>query len=714
MRSLRVVLVLVVVVTGLLASAGGPAHASPVEEFELVDPNDPCGRTSWLAGTTELCSGVVVYRDYVVDDYGAADPLDTTNERVLLGSLSRTEGDKRYADGSKAGTADLVDLSVRLEGDRLIAVFEVNALYQRGSTIGALAMDTDNDRSTGGGAWPGLGIESKGWDVIKKVAKGDPAHNLLRLTMPKPGGTRWRIQAVTAKADGTVMNVAFRGINEQAGLATSSWFEGKQAAVLADGDITRWGTTVDVADLRNGVTRRARHTAAGFHERVFTSDYTIGTGEGYSYTPEYGRHGNSGSVCEQEFATFGRYQPYSVYVPSGDHRKGLQLFLHGCNANHTSQIDGEGFQTQFGDDLNRVIVAPLGRGPVGYYSDISEVDVFEAVADAQSTYRLDRRRWFISGYSMGGYGTLRLGSLYPDLWAGATNWVGFTGDANNNPAGESPSDYPSGAIGNVIDFVGNLGWVPSEHLYAGGDELVQTHTHTALALRLDEAGVDHEYFLHPVAEHLTLVLLDEWSKEAARSKGRTLVTDPPYVRFRTDEALVYPKYGIRHDRAYWVSRIRAADEGYSDVDLTSYGCGAALPVREGGNDAGEQPVPWVSQSLRTTDQDPLPKRNKLTGTLSNVASLTIDTDAACLSSAGLVYDVKSDGPVKITFADGRILAVDGKGRHTGTVKATSGGGQGGGNVDGSPVLPATGGGAVVGPLVLLATGAMLRRRLRQS
>jgi hypothetical protein len=529
-RLLRGVLGLALLATAQVVMAGAAAHASPVEDFTLVDPDDPCGRTSWLAGSTELCSGVLVYRDYVVDDYGASDPLDSTNETELLGSLSRTEGDQRYADGSKAGTADLVDLSVRLEGNQLIAVFEVNALYQRGSTIGALAVDTDDDRGTGGGTWPGLGIESEGWDVIKKVTTGNTDSNLLRLTMPKPSGTRWRLQAVTAKADGTVMNVAFRGTNEAAGLAGSSWFEGKQAAALADGDITQFGTTVDVADLRNGVTRRARHTAPGFHERVFTSAYTIGTGEGYTYEPEYGRHGDSGQVCEQEFATVGRYQPYAVYVPQGNQRMGLQLFLHGCNANHTSQMDGEGFQTQFGDNLDRVIVAPLGRGPVGYYSDISEADVFEAVADAQSTYRLDRRRWFISGYSMGGYGTLRLGSLYPDLWAGATNWVGFTGDAANNPTGEKPGDYPSGAIGNAIDFVGNLEWVPSEHLYAGADYLVHSHTHTALALRLDEVGVDHEYYLHPTAEHLTFVLLDEWTKEAAKSKGRTLVTDPPRPR----------------------------------------------------------------------------------------------------------------------------------------------------------------------------------------
>ena len=30
-----------------------------------------CGIGSWIAGTVDLCNGVLVYRDYVLDDYGA-------------------------------------------------------------------------------------------------------------------------------------------------------------------------------------------------------------------------------------------------------------------------------------------------------------------------------------------------------------------------------------------------------------------------------------------------------------------------------------------------------------------------------------------------------------------------------------------------------------------------------------------------------------------
>ena len=674
MKSVRPAAVLAALV--LAASLAAPAAATPPAPLPTSPPAagptaaDPCGRSSWLAGTTEMCDGVLIYRDYVVDDYGAGNLADPTGDEELLGSLSRTEGDQRYPDGAKAGTADLIDLSLRIVDDRLVAVFELNALYEADSTIGALAIDTDNDAETGGGKWEGLGISSTGWDVLETVSSGNVEANTLRLEMPVPSGKRWRVQAVTAQADGTVMNVAFRGIDEISGLGQSTWWEGKQAAALDAGDISEFGAEVAVADLRNGVTAEADHAAAGYHERVFTSAFTIGTGEGYSYEPEYGRHGDSGNVCEQEFATFGRYQPYNVYVPEeASPQPGLQLFLHGCNANHSSQIDGEGFQTQFGDAVDRVIVAPLGRGPVGYYSDISEADVFEAVADADAVYDFDPQRWFISGYSMGGYGAMRLAALYPDLWAGLTNWVGFTGDAGNNPTGESPTDYPSGAIGNVIDFVGNFEHIASEHLYAGADELVQSTTHTALALRLEEAGVDHGYYLHPAAEHLTFVLLDEWSKEAAASAERTLVTDPARVRYRTDLSLAYPEYGLIHDRAYWVSEITAAAGGYSDVDLTTGACGGSLPVRSSANNAGPNPVPWTSNELRTTGTTPIEQAEALTGTLDNVASLEIDVLATCFAYRAFDYRLTTDGPVTLTFSDGRTLELDAPGEHNGTVPA---------------------------------------------
>ena len=56
---------------------------------------------------------------------------------------------------------------------------------------------------------------------------------------------------------------------------------------------------------------------------------------------------------------------------------------------------------------------PLGRGPIGYYSDISERDVLDVMADVEANYAVDHERVFAGGYSMGGYGTLLHGDDLP-------------------------------------------------------------------------------------------------------------------------------------------------------------------------------------------------------------------------------------------------------------------------------------------------------------
>jgi hypothetical protein len=67
-----------------------PAAAEP----ERAD--GACARTSWIAGSVDLCDGTLVYRDYVYDDYGADDPLIPASANTTTGSLSRPAGDARY------------------------------------------------------------------------------------------------------------------------------------------------------------------------------------------------------------------------------------------------------------------------------------------------------------------------------------------------------------------------------------------------------------------------------------------------------------------------------------------------------------------------------------------------------------------------------------------------------------------------------------------
>src|SRR3954453_19125569 len=128
------------VTAALLLAAALPATARA---------DDSCATpTSWVAGSTSLCQGAIVYGDYVDDDYGADTGATNTTDRTA--GLAPTAGDESYPDGKDA-PADLVRLTLRVPGDRLEVTGLLNALFVPDSTVLAVAIDSDADQATGGG-----------------------------------------------------------------------------------------------------------------------------------------------------------------------------------------------------------------------------------------------------------------------------------------------------------------------------------------------------------------------------------------------------------------------------------------------------------------------------------------------------------------------------------------------------------------------------------
>lgn len=661
-----------IVLIALVLLAVGATPADAAKKPKCLKPY------SWVAGTTSLCRGALVYGDYVDDDYGAdtGEP-GAGNNRV--GNLSPGAGDQEYPQGQEA-TADLIRLTLRISRGKLHVTGLLNALYKPDQTILAVAIDSDANEATGGGKWGRLNVSSRGWERLKPFTRGNVKNNTISGTMNVPDGKVWRVQAVVANAEtGNVMNVAFRpndhpGFGEAPGnVATDTslgaWFEDDQAEALRSGDVSEFGVKVRAGYMRRGVTRAARFKP-GLHERVYTSDYKIAQGEGVNYDGVPGRGDGGGQVTlgfEQRFNFLGRYQPYGIYIPKKPGPHGMQMVFHGSGANLASLIGQPGMQNVIGEGLNRILVVPEGRGTENFGSDIAERDDLDVMADVQRTYGVDREQVFAGGYSQGGYITYRIASLFPDRFAGAIDWVGFTGDgANGGPPGSV--HYTAGAIGNVPDFIKNLLHVPTVMLYSGEDELVHAWTGVAIDQSFQGTQNIYRFYEHPVSEHLTFAALDDWRKEAEYSKGRRLVHDPPRVVYTTARFLDAPQYGITHDRAYWLSalRVRGGDKDYGTVDLTSAGCGGALPLVQRSNGAGDDPIPWVSDDQHVAGHADLVAQPKLSGTLTRVASARIDAKRTCLRGKPVTYDITSDGPSTLRFSDGRTLQL-GQGRSQGTL-----------------------------------------------
>jgi len=711
-----------------LAAGVGLSPSPPSSAGAQPDPagTADCGVRSWVAGTVDLCDGVLVYRDYAYDDWGA----DTGQVQPRFGppgpgglpfgaaGALPPAGDQEYPSEADANTADLVALRLRVEGDRLHVSAELNTLYRPDSTVVALAVDTDDDASTGGGAWPGVaGIRSDGWEVMERFTAGDPTTNRIDGSLPLPSGARWRVQAVTGVAGGPVMNVAFRGPDEY-----GFWWDERQAALLRAGDVSATGVTVAVADLVGGATRPAPDPGPGLRQRVYTSDHPIPPGEGVSHEGVRGPGGSDTDRFPQLFHFLGRYQPYGVYLPDRPGPHGLQLLMHGMLENHSGRIwfathGGANMRQQFGDDLNRILVSPLGRGWVGFYTSWSERDVLDVLADVEANYPVDPDRVFAGGLSMGGYGTFYLASVYPDRFAGGVAWLGYTGDCwNGTPLAGQCADNQ---VPNAMELLGNLRHVPLAMLYAGNDELVWANQAVAANERMKGLGYPYAWYFHPAAGHTIWAFLDEWQKEATWSAGLSLVRRPARVTYRTDRALDFPELGLVHDRAYWVSAIRPRDAGWADVDVTSFGCGVDVPRTEATRGAGEKPAPWVSEGRRVTGSDRLPAANRLEATLANVASFDVDVDgdAACVDAGPLAYRIATDGPTTIHLSDGRELVLTAAGTHEGTLPETTVLAAGATARAGAPgseqnELPATGGPGTPALGVALVTLALVARRLR--
>lgn len=660
-------------VAGMVFAGAGAAPAAAAGPSTLVQS---CGGSSWFGGSSDVCRGTLVYRDYVNDDYGADTGAALT---ATTGDLSPSAGDQKYPAG-EGNTADLVSLRLSIVHRRLRIRGLLNTLYHPRSTILAVAIDTDHRATTGGGRWPGMNVSSRGWDRIYELRRGNPRTNVIQGSFRVPPGSRWRVQAVTAQSNGTVMNVAFRGVSELAGFGgngqkdassdVGSWFEDRQAAALRTGDISAFGASVRVSDLTRRRTRLQR-IGPGLHQRVYTSRFTVAPGEGTSDAGVPGRGQGGGQVkagYEQYFSYLGRYMPYGVYVPRGRPPYGMQMYFHGTGANLTSQINQPGMQARFADGLHRLLIAPEVRGPYGYSSDITERDILDVMRDARATFRVDPRQLYSSGYSQGGYIAYYMAEEYPQLFAGVVSWVGFTGDEGNGVPVKRVG-YSAGAVGNVHDFVPNLLDVPTFMLYSGADELV--HTQTAVSMRdaFRAAGGIYTWYLHPAAEHLTYIALDDWRKEAADTAHLSLVRNPARVTYVRDPVTDSRRYGIVHDRAYWLSRIANRGAGYGTLDLINHGCGATVPTTRTGSGAGEDPIPWISDYRARTGAVSLGARPELDGTLNNVSGLQIDARATCLVDRPVSYRLTTDGPVALRLSDGRRLTLAGAGLHTGRLAA---------------------------------------------
>jgi len=665
-----------------------------------------------VSGTDALRRGEYLYQDYLFDDRGA-NTVPGQGNRSDAGSnlASATAGDVLYpTDPRYAGNAaDLVEFRVKPTPDAII--YRVTLNSANAPDAAAIGIGIDTDRSGGAPvAWPrGAGLSSAGLDLFITAwgtggeVQREPAGSAVALppgavsmdlksrqmtirvprSLADPGRATWRYVAgvglwsgsefapvraaaaptATEPASGNplvgapaIFNLAFRFDEPQTKFpaapydtfpGTGNWFEDAQANALRDRTSGPFHADVDFGALADGATRALHDPPGGEQARIYPSSLGLPQGVRGSF-PEYG----------------GQLQPYILTVPPGyrpGQRRGLTFALHSLGGTYTQfQVFSPNQLRQFGDDRGNFVLTTLGHGPDGWYTGAAESDFFQAWADVARRFSLDPQRTYLSGYSMGGYGTYKLGVEYPDLFAKAFTTVGPPGLGVWVPPA---APVPGGASTLTEPLLGNVRWLPYLNWAQATDELVPYAGVRAQQAQFVKLGLRSQLSTFTPGEHFTLAVLDAW-QSARDYLGSTPVTrDPPRVDYAFFPSADRLDLGLRHDHAYWVSGLRARDASgdpatkpaRAELEARSLAFGLGdptlVPLAPSASASSGPPLPNTIEGQRWGGIPRIARRNTLDLRLSNVRQTAIDAPRARLSARRLLrVVVDSDGPAAVRIA----------------------------------------------------------------
>ena len=185
--------------------------------------------------------------------------------------------------------------------------------------------------------------------------------------------------------------------------------------------------------------------------------------------------------------------------PPPDERDGLVLTLHGAGVACMSQARA------YSAKPNLWIVAPSNRGNYGFdWQDWGRLDAYEVLRDARLSYRLDARRTWLTGHSMGGHGTWHLAANDPYGFlaiAPSAGWRSFD-TYGGRPAGALTDLWHRADGASLTEaLVDNLAQVPTFIVHGRDDDNVPLSEAQAMETLLKAHGAEPKVHYQPAAGH---------------------------------------------------------------------------------------------------------------------------------------------------------------------------------------------------------------------
>ncbi|HYV06491.1 MAG TPA: prolyl oligopeptidase family serine peptidase, partial [Blastocatellia bacterium] len=136
-------------------------------------------------------------------------------------------------------------------------------------------------------------------------------------------------------------------------------------------------------------------------------------------------------------------QPYQIFVPSGyDKAKPVPLViaLHGMGGDENSYLSyyGQGAFKVEAEKRGYIVACPKGRKPASMYIGDAERDVMDVLVEVRRAYNIDPDRIYLTGHSMGGFGTWSIAMNHPDVFAALAPISGGSTPANMSKIAHIP------------------------------------------------------------------------------------------------------------------------------------------------------------------------------------------------------------------------------------------------------------------------------------
>jgi predicted esterase len=180
-------------------------------------------------------------------------------------------------------------------------------------------------------------------------------------------------------------------------------------------------------------------------------------------------------------------QPYRLFVPAsydGSKAYPLIIALHGMGGDENSYFDQYaqgGFKTD-AEKRGYLVACPKGREPASMYTGSAERDVMDVLAEVRRAYRIDSDRIYLTGHSMGGYGTWSVAMNHPEIFAALAPVAG----------GGNPST------------MAKIAHIPQLVVHGDNDKTVPVERSRVMVEAAKKLGVELKYIEIPGGDHVTV------------------------------------------------------------------------------------------------------------------------------------------------------------------------------------------------------------------